>query len=501
MTARTTVENESDAREQSRPRRGMPRARTIVGVLFFASFFLLVATSLLRYSTAEHPMSFIDEHTHLDNQFKVHNGTYPYRGALYGDEVVTEWACGVGHQAGPPALACQDPALGADDLVSGKYTTGYIHYPTFFLGGEAYRFVADVVSDARPLNVYRSYSAVMFILGIAVCGLLSWRLGLRGAALFAGTFVPVASSQMMLFGTIHNPMSTAVLAGAVIAFTSIRWVTTGRGFGWVVASIGGAAVVAVTDSLPGGAVMLMVLAALALPLFGRHVAGPWKPRWWHLAVIALTLVVPIVVFGQFISRRATAADSEIYGGYGFESWTPIIVGAIREMFVFHNPWAEVMLLEVTDNNPVKLAVRAMGYGLPETISFLVIGAAALFAVRALRERRDAGSVPTRVEADSPVAADSPVEVDASSGDSRAVGVLPLLAGATLLGMTLYPPALRLVNAIQAGVDFGIVARYSMSFAPLVVWLALLGTRHAPWFARLLAGAAALGLGALCVQAW
>lgn len=490
MTTSTTPAEQTSIPERSGGWRRRPTARTVVAILFFAGFFLLVASSLLRYSTAEHPMSFIDEHTHLDNQFKMHNGTYPYRGALYGNEIINEWACGVGHQAGPVPLACKDPALGADDLISGKYTTGYIHYPTFFVGGEGYRFAADAVSDARPINVYRSYSALVFILGIVVCGLLSWRLGLRGAALFAGTFTPIASSQMMLFGTIHNPMSTAVLTGALIAFTSIRWLTTGHGFGWVVASIGAAAVTAVTDSLPGGALLLVVLAALVLRLFGRRVAGPWKPRWWHLVAIALTLVGPIVVFGQFISRRATVADSEIYGGYGFESWTPIVVGAIREMGVFHNPWAEVMILEVTDNNPVKLAIRAIGYGMPETISFLVIGATVLFAVRALRERRDEGG---------PVPA--PVEADAPSGPSRAVAVLPLLAAATLLGMTLYPPALRLVNAIQAGVDFGIVARYSMSFAPLVVWLALLGTRQAPLFARLLAGVTALGLGALCVQAW
>jgi hypothetical protein len=469
----------------------------VVGALLFVAFALVVAASVFRYAVGDHPMSFVDEHTHLDNQFKVHNGTYPWRGALYGEEVVTEWACGVGHQAGALPLACGDPKLGADDLISGKYTTGYIHYPTFFLGAEAYRFVADAVTDAKPLDVYRSYSALVFLLGLVACGVLSWRLGLRGAALFAGTFTPAASSQMMLFGTIHNPMSSAILAGALIGFAAIRWLTTGRGFGWVVGATVLAAITAVTDSLPAGAVLLAVLVALVLRRLGWRTAGAWSPRWWQAGALVAALVLPIVAFGQFIARRATAPDSDIYGGYGFDSWTPIVVGAIREMFVFHNPWAEAMILEVTDNNPVKLAIRAMGYGIPETVAFLVIGATALLAFRGLRER---GPGPADTTPDEPARAHEDEDGSERSG-ARTLRPMALLAAATLVGISLYPPALRLTNAVQAGVDFGIVTRYSMAFAPLLVWLALLGTRHSPWFARILAAAAAIGVGALCVQAW
>lgn len=481
------------------PRTRRPRARTIAGALFFVAFALLVAASLFRYSVSDHPLSFVDEHTHLDNQFKLHNGTYPLRGSLYGQEVVNIWACDVGHQAGGLPVACGDPQLGADDLISGRYTTGYIHYPTFFVGGEVYRFVADAVTDAKPLDVYRSYSAFVFLLGLAVCGLLSWRLGLRGAALFAGTFAPAASSQMMLFGTIHNPMSSAILAGALIGYTAIRWVTTGRGFGWVVGTTLLGAITAVTDSLPAGAVLLAVLVALVGRRLGWRSTSGWSPRWWHAGAILAALVVPILAFGQFIARRATTPDSEIYGGYGFDSWTPIFVGAIRELSVFHNPWAEAMILEVTDNNPVKLAIRAMGYGMPETITFLVVGAAALLAFRGLREAGDD-------EQGTGQAVATPYD-DASHDDTpstatgRTFRPLALLAVATLLGISLYPPALRITNAVQAGVDFGIVTRYSMAFAPLLVWLALLGTRQAPWFARVLAGAAAIGVGTLCVQAW
>ena len=276
------------------------RTRTLVGALLFVSFGLLVIGSLFRYSISDQPMSVIDEHTHLDTQFKVHNGTYPYRGALYGQELIWEWACDVGHQAGSLPLSCGDPDLGADDLISGKYTTGYIHYPTFFLAAEAYRFVADSVSDAKPLDVYRSYSALVFSLGFILCGVFSWRMGLRGAALFAGTFVPVASSQMMLFGTQHNPMSTAILAGALIGAATIRWFTTGRGFWWVVAATFVAAVTAVTDSLPAGAVMIAVFGGLVLQRMGWQFEGAWRPRWWHLGALAVALLTPILVFGQFI---------------------------------------------------------------------------------------------------------------------------------------------------------------------------------------------------------
>ena len=172
------------------------------------------------------------------------------------------------------------------------------------------------------------------------------------------------------------------------------------------------------------------------------------------------------------------------------------MGSVRELFVFHNPWVEVMLLEVTDNNPLKLGLRAIGYGMPETITFMVVGAVILFACHGLRDR----SPDRRPQASMTPAAEG-VHADVDSVRRRTIRPLVLLSGATMLGVFLYPPALRLYNAASADIDFGIVNRYSMAFAPLIVWLALLGTSSSPWFARLLAVVGALGVGALCVGAW
>ncbi len=119
-----------------------------------------------------------DEHTHLDTQFKVHHGHYPFPRDLMGTRSSTNGPAASATSRVPTLAPCGDPSLSAESLPSGKYTSGYIHYPTYFLGGEAFRLVADtVLGDREPIDLYREYSALWMSLALALCGLVTWRLG------------------------------------------------------------------------------------------------------------------------------------------------------------------------------------------------------------------------------------------------------------------------------------------------------------------------------------
>ena len=342
-----------------------PSRRDAVTLLVVAGFVLYLLVSLMRLAADDHPMSFIDEHTHLDTQFKVHNGTFPHRGSLYGPSMIDEWACGVSHQAGPTLVPCGDPTLGPDDLVSGKYTTGYIHYPTYFVGGEAFRAASDAVTgDRRPIDVYRQFGALMFTFGVIASAVISWRLGLRGSALVAATFVPSAASGILLFGTMVNPMSTALLAGALIGGAALRWMLTGRGFWLVALATAFAASIAVTGSLPAGSVVLAILFALVLRARGIGLDTPWRPRWWHAVVLAVVLVAPILGFGQVIAARATVPDTALYGGFGFQSWTPCWSARCASSRCCTTRGRRAASSRSPDNDTSSLFVRSVGYGSP-----------------------------------------------------------------------------------------------------------------------------------------
>ena len=249
-------------------------------------------------------MSAVDEHMHLDTHVHVHQGSYPYRGSLMTMDVVREWACGIGHEAGAAMAPCDHPDLGPNSLPSGIYTSGYIHYPTYFLAAEGYRAVEEAVADPDSwVDTYRRYAALLTIAGLVACLVGGRALGFRGAALVAATVAPTATAGILLYGTIANPQAAAIPLGALIAWTGIRWMQSGRGFWWLAAATALASGVAVTHSLPAGVFMLAIIAAPLLRRFGWRVSGDWDPRWWQLVVLTVLVVAPVIMFGWW-TRRA-----------------------------------------------------------------------------------------------------------------------------------------------------------------------------------------------------
>jgi hypothetical protein len=446
------------------------------------------------------PFSAIDETVHADTAFKVHHGNYPFRGDKINQETVDTWSCYTGHAYVDWTARCHSKQSRPNLIPSGSYTTGYIHYPTYFLGGEVFRQIHDRVLGAPRYEIdsYRQYAAVVTLLGVVACAAMAWLIGLRGSSLLAAALTPVAAGGILVFATMVNPMSMAPLCGALVAGTGIRWMTTGRGFWWLAAATAFAAGVAVTSSLPGGVFLIACLIGLVARWRGHEFTGGWIPRWWHAGVLAAILVVPIVVFSLWTSSRATMTNDEIYAGYVLADWSKVLLGVWGEVFSLHDPWSDDSELIPASLSLPRAYARNAGISLPLPITVAVLGGLLAGAAGAAGTvlRRTSGNRPA-LDDDAP-ADDTVVEAPAPR---RAASPLRLLSVSALLGFLLYPPLLRLSNAVNVGIDHPIVSRYSISLAPLFVLVVLLLFKDHPWFARVLGALATISVLSWCLTLW
>ena len=456
----------------------MSRRRAVVPVVL-AGVLLVLLTGLWRQAGSGQPMSTVDEHMHLDTHAHVHRGTYPHRGSLMTMEVVREWACGVGHEAGAAMAPCDDPDLGPNSLPSGIYSSGYIHYPTYFVVAEGYLAIASALGGGQSfVDPYRHFAALVTGLGVLTCLLAGWRLGFRGSRLLAATFAPSATAAILLYGTIANPQAAAVLTGALIAWTGLRWALGGHGFWWFAAATTFASSVAVVQTLPAGIFMVGMAATLLLRRRGWTVAEPWRPRWWQLLVLTVIVVAPVVAFGRWTEARATIANSELYGFAPFGGLPEAVRGAVWEISILHTPWYESVSLGASpDASLVRHLFRAAVQGFPLWITLAVFAPLVVTAARALLRTRS------------------------TEPDARTIAVVPLLVVSALVTLMLFPPALRVSNGFNVGFDYPIVSRYAISFTPALVWLVLLSARDRPLLSRVLAVLGTAGVLGVAVAVW
>ena len=189
--------------ETRRAENWFARVRPFVAPVICALFIVTFSISLFNISQMGHSLSVVDEHIHFDTAARATHGEIPWRGALLGQELIDEWSCGVGHEGGAMPYPCGDPRNTADAIPSGKYTTGYIHYPTYFFGAAGFQRVwAAATGDHSLLNGFRAFSALVLTLGVIACGVMAWLLRLRGPALVAAVTIPVAASSLVYSGTI-----------------------------------------------------------------------------------------------------------------------------------------------------------------------------------------------------------------------------------------------------------------------------------------------------------
>lgn len=446
---------------------------------------LFLGASLTVMATDEHPMSFLDEHVHYDTALKIQEGELSYRGALYEREVVDEWACGVGHQAGGLVHGCHDPQLNVRDVTSGQYTTGYIHYPTYFYLAEAFRGVVEAISGPHlDLSEYRLFSALMMWLGAVACAVFAYLLGIRRWGLIAATTLPSAATSILVMGTMVTPNSTSLLAGALIAGTGLLWIRRGRGFVWLVLAALFGSTTAVVNSLPLGGFLFLICLAVIARARGWKIGEGWKPRLWQAGVLAAVIVVPVIAWGRYITATATVSNADVYGPYQLNGWTTVVAGAIQEVFSFHSPWTDWTMGMPANGTRVSIALRAAAGGVPPWITIVVVGALVLSIAGVIASRVVTMRHRAQASAEESLLLESAV--------SREFDAHRMLALGTMVTIILYPAALRVSNALNFGIDFGIVTRYSMAFAPLLVLLALLLIRRRS-FAALMAALGVVGL--------
>lgn len=437
------AERTESARHRGRDAtRGDRLAMTVV-VSFIGIFSLFQVLTVLD----QQPMSFLDEHMHFDTALKLHNGQIAQRGDLLDDDLLQEWACGVGHQAGKLAHGCGDPALSLADLPSGVYTTGYIHYPTYFIGGELFRRGAEtIVGPQHPLSMYRMFSAFLLTAGLVACGVVARRLGLRGAAFVAAVVVPAAASENLSMGSMVNPSAATLLFGALIVGTGLHWLRTGRQFGWLLVVSAAASCVAVVASLPAGAVLLAAIGMCVARRWGWRLAGSCEPKLVHIVSLALVLVMPIVVWNQYIEATSTASNEDIYGMYQLQAWADLLAGLGVELTTMHTAWTDSAVAMMGGTSWLATTLRGMAGGVSLWITVLVLGGILITLLSARRPE---------------------------SRQERLLEPAFVLGAAAVLGMVLYPVGLRLSNAITFGIDVPTVMRYSMGFAPMLTIIALI----------------------------
>lgn len=437
--------------------------RSIAGIVVAVLFAFGFAGGVIAISQDNHPLSIVDEHIHFDTAVKATEGEIPFRGSVLGDALIQEWACGVGHEAGPTSVPCGDPDLGPDSIPSGKYSTGYIHYPTYFFAAAGFQHLwSAVTGSADLLNGFRAFSAVTMALGVFAAGVFGWLLRLRGSRLLAVMALPVASSMIVVSGVNVNPASTTVLTGVLVAGTGLLWIRRNRGFLWFALAVLASSAIAVTSSLPAGGFLIAMLVVLIGRRYWPDVAPGWTPRWWQFVLTAVIVLLPVIVWGRVIAARATIDNDVLYGFIPKSGKRDIIVGATQELSSLHTPWRETLGIKAQPDTFVAQVVHAVSLGGPTWITVIVFGGLTLALFFLGRSRPQAAPLLPGVE-------------DTDRGwttFSRPLSTWTALQW-TVLGslatIVLYPPALRVMNWLNFGFDYPIVDRYSSALAPVLAF--------------------------------
>lgn len=410
---------------------GWPLIALVVLVLFFGA--------VRHLSQAGMPLFVVDEHVHTDYVAHLWDGQLPTRGSVYSPRVVYEANCGVG-LVSPPPPGC------AGTQLKGAYSSAYIHYPTFFALAA---LIAGVPSGSGvDITGLRTYSALVLLAGLLSLWLLGYAAHLKGAHLAALVTVPSAAAIFFRMGAYFNPSSASLVLGSLTAAGGFLWLRSRRGYWFFLFATLLSGITAVTSALPAGAIVAYGLWVWGCRVLRRPRAIAWQPTWWQLGAASGAVIVPWFLWGRWISGSATVGNADLYAFAPVKSIGQVARGMALEALSFHSPWFP----EPAGTKPATPSVwfsfaADVQQVLPAVITILVLGALITTAIMRGPTSETTPETPER---------------------NDLLGV----ATAAVLVLWAYPPGLRLTNAVTFGMDVGIVSRYSMSLAPLLVVLAL-----------------------------
>ena len=196
------------------------------------------------------------------------------------------------------------------------------------------------------------------------------------------------------------------------------------------------------------------------------------------------VLIPVLVWGRIIAARAVVSNETLYAFAARGDAMSVASGVVRELTSFHLPWIDTAEFPGAG---FFMVLRSASSGLTPWVGLLVAAVLVLVALRTIRPRplEDPAGPAAEVQGDDEQGTQV---LRAVGGATTTLQPLVLLAATTVLTIVLYPPALRLANALNFGFDFPIVSRYTVSFAPMMALLvALLVPGKA--LPRLLAGVA------------
>lgn len=412
------------------------------------AFVIGYGIQVTRIALNGHPLGYWDELAHLNTQLIVHDGMLPTRGDLYLPAVKLEWACGVGHDLGAITLPCGNPDLITDDLPVGRYSSGYIHYPTYFLGAEAFRSLTEMVGLNLPVpGVYRLFSALSVTAALLTTGAFAFGLGVRGPGLLAAVTLPAVGTANTTIATMINPNSMSLLVGALVAGTLLLWAKRGKGFIWVALASVLASITSVVASLAIGATVLFLVLFL---IFARNV-HLWRPRWWQIVCLILIAISPPLLWARYIESSATVGNAELYTQSPIPNAKTLISRMVLEVWNLHGPWESIGTMSASKSLK-GVYLQVANTSAPMWVAITVLGGVCLIAINVVeRRRRRLELVP--------------------------FGTLRLLAISTISTFLLYAPLLWLTKIVNSGLDDGIPGRYSAALIPFFVIIAILGIRN------------------------
>ncbi len=406
-------------------------------IIFLGLAICLIATlsfGLISKSISGRPLSIIDEHVHLDYVIKISEGRLPVQGDTYADAVMSEWICGVGHEAGAP-FTCDDSSARMEDFPSGELSTAHIHYPTYYLGVFG---LSKLFGFLEPIDSYRFASSLIYIAGLLMLAFLS-SYATRSWWKMHGIFsLPIATTSLIGMGTRINPSAAILLFASLQALTFLRFYrqpTIARF--WIFTAASAAAVSVLSIFLiPVLAISLFLLISIRLV---RHSSKELVIGIRHLFLYVVSCLIPVLVWSIYLSESKILEQSDIYNFSLVENLTSLISNLIYELFSLHSPWYFDNSFFDQQSSLVGKSVLNLIAGLTTWISVITFAQLLLNSSEMPKETSDCLSDDESYS----------IPVELSS----------VLSCAALVSFITYPFFLRLTNSIYFGVDFGIVTRY------------------------------------------
>ncbi|RLP75993.1 hypothetical protein D9V32_07495 [Mycetocola tolaasinivorans] len=329
------------------------------GIRVLAAFLLLAASvAFVGVNAAKHQaLSPIDEYVYIDYLAKVSSQPAVAAGEATGAFAREYLDChGVQFALEPRPEFCGTGLAGSDtDYPFGGANTADLYTPIYFA---VTRVLAQPIMMIGGLDLVAAGRLVGSLWLGAAAILLAATLRRMGASRLLSVCAPlllVGSLPLWWATTFVTTDATAPLAGAAMAYATVRWLQTGRA-GWLLPAIATVVTLAKLQNLMAVAACALAIIVLAL----RREGGPTLKR--AVPIVATMLVLPVVGQGLWSVLRPRATEP-LSGAQGItQPFTPDAL--VREVLRFFGSY--------TSSGRDPLLFNAPGYAVATLLGWVII---------------------------------------------------------------------------------------------------------------------------------